>query len=136
MLARSPVILSAPPQNPADECIATVELGTELSVPPGAVCFQCVINGAIVTNATFEIDNQDEGVVVDKLLVIFNTSALFHPSTARILRCFSGMQENQSSVFLDGSTFSCVHQYANCQMLQQVLTIDPFHLQFLLGVDI
>ena len=120
MLARSPVILSVPPQNPAGECIATVELGTELNVPPGAVCFQCVING-IVTNATFKINNiqveQDEGVVVDKLLVIFNTSALFHPSTARILQCFSGMQENQSSVFLDGKTFSCVHQYVYFVML-------------------
>ena len=98
-----------------------MELGTELNVPSGAVCFQCPINGAIVTNATFEINNfsieQDEGVVVDELLVVLNTSALFHPSTARILRCFSGKQENHSSVFLDGNTFSCVHQHVYFVML-------------------
>ena len=104
--------LSALSQNPGDHCIATVVLGNVLNVPPGTVCFECVINGAVAFNATFEIDNlpieADGKVLVYGVLVVFNTSAIFHPSTENIVRCFSGMQINQSSVYLEGNYYPLV----------------------------
>ena len=101
-------MLSALSQDPED-CIVTVELGKLLNVPLGRVCIKCVINGTIATDAIFQFDNSpipsDKGEVIDGILVVFDTGALFHPSIALTVRCLSGMQQNQSSVFLEGGLF-------------------------------
>ena len=86
-------------------------LGNELNVPPGTVCFECVVNGIVDHNATFEIDNnlpteEDGMTVVYGVLVVFNTSATFYPSTEKIVQCSNN--EIQSSVYLEGMILLCV----------------------------
>ena len=106
--------LSALSQNPDDPCNVTKmfsnELDGVLNVPPGTVCFVCVVNGTVDHNATFEINNnlptEVDGVTAeDGVLVVLDTSATFYPSIGKIVRCTNN--EIQSSVYLEGITLSC-----------------------------
>ncbi|CAI8043908.1 hypothetical protein GBAR_LOCUS24383 [Geodia barretti] len=90
-----------------DDCTATVQIvGTtsapnQIDIPLGTVCVECVVNGAVVA-ATFQIGNSpihkpgNGGV-----LVVDDTSMTFEASPSLILRCFSGSDVRQTSVFLD-----------------------------------
>ena len=91
-----------------DDCIATVQIvGTtnQIDIPLGTVCVECVLNGEVVT-ATFQIGNSpippSEGTLMGGVLVVYDTNVTFRASPSLILRCFSGSDVGQASVFLDG----------------------------------
>ena len=52
-----------------------------LYVPSGTVCFECIIDGELATDAMFQIDNNEVsssvGTVVNGTLVVFNTESTF-----------------------------------------------------------
>ena len=74
-----------------------------ISVPVGTVCIECIIGGSIATGASFQINNanidSDKAVTVDGVLIIFNTSNVFHPSVTTNVRCTGG---SSTIVILDG----------------------------------
>ena len=86
-----------------DDCIANVSLSEEVIViPPGTVCVQCIINGALDTDAQFgqqglNID-PTKGLTVDGVLVLFQTENVFVPNINTILRCFSSSGSTQAVV--------------------------------------
>ena len=59
----------------------------------------------------FEVTNlpipEDVGKVVNGVLVVFDTGATFYPSKTTTVRCLSDMQQNLSSVYLEGVCVSC-----------------------------
>ena len=98
-------LLSALSQNCIEtfQITGTVANPTILNVPLGTVCIECVVNGAVATDAVFTILNtpvpSDQGVYV-----VDNTDT-FNADTATILRCSSGEQLLQASVLLEGMFF-------------------------------
>ena len=94
-----------------DDCTATVQIvGTtsapnQIDIPLGTVCVECVVNGAVVT-ATFQIGNSpippSQGTLMGGVLVVYDTNVTFRASPSLTLRCFSGSDVGQASVFLDG----------------------------------
>ena len=54
---------------------------TILFVPSGTVCLECVIGGALATEASFQIENNQvassEGAVVNGTLVVFDSETTF-----------------------------------------------------------
>ena len=71
-------------QTPED-CIATFDTAMPFaffSVPVGTVCIECIIDNSPATSASFQINNanidSDKAVTVDGVLIIFNTSNVFH----------------------------------------------------------
>ena len=58
---------------------------------------------------SFQVDgppiSADEGSNSDTsdMLVVFDTSVTFHPSTPVIVRCFKDALSSQATVFLDGN---------------------------------
>ena len=92
-------------QTPED-CIATFDTAMPfafISVPVGTVCIECIIGGSPATGASFLLDNDsDKAVTVDGVLIIFNTSNVFHPSVTTNVRCTDGSTPVQIFVILDG----------------------------------
>ena len=66
---------------------------TILFVPSGTVCLECVIGGALATEASFQIENMEvassEGKVVNGTLVVFDSETTFSEKSI-IVRCMSG----------------------------------------------
>ena len=81
-------------------------------MPPGTVCIECVINGAVDTDATFTIENSPipsgEGRVVGGVQVVDDTDVTFNTFPGTTLRCSSDGQTRAASVFLYGMSLSCV----------------------------
>ena len=80
-------------------------------MPLGTVCIECVVNGAVVTDATFTIVNSpipsDQGRVVGGVQVVDDTDVTFDAFPAKTLRCNSGGQTRAASVFLYGMSLLC-----------------------------
>ena len=76
-----------------------------VSVPVGTVCIECIIGGSAATGASFQIENAnidpDKAITVDGVLVIFNTSNVFHPSDTTNVKCTGGSSVT-IFVILDG----------------------------------
>ena len=89
-----------------ENCSATVSIDQPLSqlvtfyVPSGTVCLECIIDGALATNATFLILNSpvspSDGTVVNGTLVVFDSESLFSTSTS--VRCSSGTVTHLANV--------------------------------------
>ena len=80
----------------------------DLAIPLGIVCFQCVVNGAVVTGATtFRFQGTlipaDEATAFEGTLVVFDTSVTFSASPSKVLRCINGVIVREASVSLDGT---------------------------------
>ena len=90
-----------------ENCSATESINQPLSqpvtvyVPSGTVCLECIIDGALATNAAFQILNSpvspSDGTVVNGTLVVFDSESLFS-STSTIIRCSSGTVTHQANV--------------------------------------
>ena len=74
---------------------------TILSVPSGTVCLECVIGGALATEASFQVENMQvapsEGKVVNGTLVVFDSETTFSEDST-IVRCTSGSASHQAFV--------------------------------------
>ena len=74
---------------------------TILFVPSGTVCLECVIGGALATEASFQIENMEvapsEGTVVNGTLVVFDSETTFSGENT-IVRCMSGSTSHQAFV--------------------------------------
>ena len=90
-----------------ENCTATVALDsptlTILFVPSGTVCLECIIGGALATEASFQIENNQvassEGTVVNGTLVVFDSETTFGFSEENtIVRCMSGSTSRQAFV--------------------------------------
>ena len=99
-----------------NDCTATVQITgaqsdpNDLAIPLGIVCFQCVVNGAVVTGPTIFLLVQqgvlvpaDEATAFEGTLVVFDTSVTFSASPAEVLRCSNGPIARDASVSLDGT---------------------------------
>ena len=76
---------------------------TILFVPSGTVCLECMIGGALATEASFQIENMEvassEGTVVNGTLVVFDSETTFGFSEDSIIvRCTSGSTSHQEFV--------------------------------------
>ena len=76
---------------------------TILSVPSGTVCLECVIGGALATEASFQVENMQvapsEGTVVNGTLVVFDSETTFGFSENSIfVRCMSGSTSHQAFI--------------------------------------
>ena len=80
-------------------------------MPLGTICIECVVNGAVVTDATFTIRNSpipsDQGRVVGGVQVVDDTDVTFNTFPATNIRCISGGLTRAASVFLYGMSLSC-----------------------------
>ena len=95
------------------DCTATVQITgaqsdpNDLAIPLGTVCIECVVNGAVVTGATFLLQGglipADQATAVGGILVVFDTSVTFSASPAKVLRCINGANVREASVSLDGT---------------------------------
>ena len=74
---------------------------TILFVPSGTLCLECVIGGALATEASFQIENMEvapsEGTVVNGTLVVFDSETTFSEYST-IVRCMSGSTSRQAFV--------------------------------------
>ena len=74
---------------------------TILFVPSGTVCLECVIGGALATEASFQIENMEvapsEDTVVNGTLVVFDSETTFSEENT-IVRCMSGSASRQAFV--------------------------------------
>ena len=88
-----------------ENCTATVALDspllTILFVPSGTVCLECIVGGALATEASFQIENMEvassEGTVVNGTLVVFDSETTFSEENT-IVRCMSGSASRQAFV--------------------------------------
>ena len=81
-----------------ENCTESVSIDQPLSqpvtvyVPSGTVCLECIIDGDLATDASFQILNSpvspSDGTVVNGTLVVFDSESLF--STSRPVRCGNG----------------------------------------------
>ena len=79
-----------------EDCVENVtipRMGHIVHVPPGTVCIECVFEGVVAADATFQIDNSNIdasiGRVVDGVLVVFNTESVFNSSSSSDVHCSS-----------------------------------------------
>ena len=89
-----------------ENCSATVSIDQPLSQPvtvyvsSGTVCLECIVDGDLATDATFQIHNSpvspSDGTVVNGTLVVFDSESLFSTSTS--VRCSSGTVTHQANV--------------------------------------
>ena len=89
-----------------ENCSATVSIDQPLSqpvtvyVPSGTVCLECIIDGALATDASFLIFSSpvlpSDGTVVNGTLVVFDSERVF--STSTFVRCGSGTVTHQTIV--------------------------------------
>ena len=96
-----------------NNCTATVQItGAQsdpngLAIPLGIVCFQCVVNGAVVTGTTTFLQGglipADQAMAFEGTLVVFDTNVTFSASPAKVLRCSNGPEARDASVSLDGT---------------------------------
>ena len=74
---------------------------TILFVPSGTVCLECVVGGALATEASFEIENMQvassEGTVVNGTLVVFDFETTFSEENI-IVRCITGSTSHQAFI--------------------------------------
>ena len=74
---------------------------TILFVPSGTVCLECIIGGALATEASFQIENNQvassEGTVVNGTLVVFDSETTFSEENT-IVRCMSGSTSHQAFI--------------------------------------
>ena len=104
------------PPGPND-CIATLDITSAFAVllaPPGTVCIQCTFNGVPATDATFQLNNDavdpEDGVTVNGVLVVCDSTQLFSTSSSTDLRCISAMNGDQQSIsFLESESSTCIH---------------------------
>ena len=68
-------------------------------VPSGTVCLECIVGGALATEASFQIENNQvapsEGTVVNGTLVVFDSETTFSEENT-IVRCMSGSASHGS----------------------------------------
>ena len=95
---------------------------TILFVPSGTVCLECIIGGALATEASFQIENMEvassEGTVVNGTLVVFDSETTFSEENT-IVRCMSGSASRQAFVEHDNS----IHIFL---VDAEVISIDAF----------
>ena len=105
-----------------DNCTETVSIDQPVSqpavtvdVPSGTVCLECIIDGALATDATFIVLNSpvspSDGTVVNGTLVVFDSESLF--STFTTVRCSSGTVIHQANVEHRGK-FTLPQMYGRC----------------------
>ena len=98
---------------------------TILSVPSRTVCLECVIGGALATEASFQIENKEvassEGKVVNGTLVVFDSETTFSDENT-IVRCMSGSASRQAFVE-HGSKSNSTHIFLADT---EVISIDAF----------
>ena len=98
---------------------------TILFVPSGTVCLECVIGGALATEASFQIENMEvapsEGTVVNGTLVVFDSETTFSEENT-IVRCMSGSASRQAFVE-HGSKSNSTHIFLADT---EVISIDAF----------
>ena len=82
-----------------------------LTAPPGTVCIQCVFNGLVALDGTFQIDNTNidssKGRVVNGVLVVFDTASVFNTMAAIDIQCTSAQGTRSGLVFLTSKSY-CV----------------------------
>ena len=80
---------------------------TILFVPSGTVCLECIVGGALATEASFQIENMEvassEGTVVNGTLVVFDSETTFSEENT-IVRCMSGSTSRQAFVELESQS--------------------------------
>ena len=85
---------------------------TILFVPSGTVCLECIVGGALATEASFQIENMQvapsEGTVVNGTLVVFDSETTFSEENT-IVRCMSGSTSRQA--FVEHGSKSQHYQY-------------------------
>ena len=98
---------------------------TILFVPSGTVCLECVVGGALATEASFQIENNQvassEGTVVNGTLVVFDSETTFSEENT-IVRCMSGSASRQAFVE-HGSKSNSTHIFLADA---EVISIDAF----------
>ena len=104
-----------------ENCIETVSIDQPLSQPvtvyvsSGTVCLECIIDGVLATDATFQVLNSpvspSDGTVVNGTLVVFDSESLFGTST--IVRCSSDTVTHQANVE-HSSKFTLPQMYGRC----------------------
>ena len=94
-----------------EDCTTTISLERSdviLTAPPGTVCIQCVFNGVVAMDATFQIDNTNldssKGRVVNGVLVVFDTASVFNTMNIDI-QCTSGQDSHLGAVFLMSKSY-------------------------------
>ena len=65
------------------------------------MCLECVIGGALATEASFQVENMQvapsEGTVVNGTLVVFDSETTFS-EVSTIVRCMSGSTSHQAFI--------------------------------------
>ena len=74
------------------QCVTlAIDGETALDVSPGTVCFHCVFEGVVATDAVFEINSDDidpnVGTVVNGTLVVFDSEHVFSTITITLVSC-------------------------------------------------
>ena len=73
-----------------------------IEIPPGTVCVECIVNGEIVHDAQFQLQDfnidPSNGRTVDGVLVLFETENMFATNTTPTLRCSSSSGSTQALV--------------------------------------
>ena len=87
-----------------------------LYVPSGTVCLECIIDGDLATDASFQIGispvSPSDGRVVNGTLVVFDSESLF--STSIHVRCSSGTVTHQANVEHSSKFYlKCVEDVTN-----------------------
>ena len=121
-----------------ENCTATVALRdspmlTILFVPSGTVCLECIIGGALATEASFQIENMEvapsEGKVVNGTLVVFDSETTFSEKSI-IVRCMSGSASRHEAFVKHGSKSNIFLADA------EVISIDAFVNGVIIGVTL
>ena len=104
-----------------DNCTANVSLTSSsytLEVPTGVVCIRCVLDNVVATDPTFqlnfeEINTTEQGRVVDDILVVYDTVAVFgsplESNTVPVLSCSSSINTTYSEVFVESKSHKAFH---------------------------
>ena len=65
------------------------------------MCLECIVGGALATEASFQIENMEvassEGTVVNGTLVVFDSETTFSEENT-IVRCITGSTSHQAFV--------------------------------------